>query len=65
VAVSETGNALGLAQSEVEALEPRVLQARLQAIADDFRAIGAHFVVPSVAELPSVLEQIQDRLSTT
>lgn len=63
VAISQTGNALGLSQAEVQALAPSDLKARLQAIDNDFRRCGAHFVIPSAAELPAVLEQIQDRLS--
>lgn len=61
VAVSQTGNALGLSQAEVEALPPAELNARLAAIEKDFRAQGAYYVLRSVAELP---ELIRTQLST-
>lgn len=60
VAVSQTGNALGLSLAEVDALDPSDLQTRLDAIAAEFRELGAGFVIPSVAELPPVLDEIAD-----
>jgi phosphonoacetaldehyde hydrolase len=56
VAVSQTGNALGLSAAEVAALPAAELQARLEKIEQQFRAAGAHQVVRSVAELPRLLE---------
>jgi phosphonoacetaldehyde hydrolase len=58
VAVSQTGNMLGLTQAEVQLLEPSVLQTRLDAIAAEFLKRGAHFVIPSVAGLPAVLDRM-------
>lgn len=57
VAVSQTGNALGLSQAEVEALPAAELTSRLAAIEQEFRAQGADFVLRSVAELPALLVQ--------
>lgn len=57
VAISQTGNALGLSQEEVEALPAAELQSRLAAIEADFRANGAQFVIRSVADLPQLLRQ--------
>ncbi len=58
VAVTRTGNALGLSRAEVEALPAGELAARLHAIGDDFRARGADHVIPSVAELPRLLDEL-------
>lgn len=58
VAVSQTGNALGLSQAEVEKLDPQELQTRLAAIEQDFLAAGAHHVIRSVAALPQLLAKI-------
>jgi phosphonoacetaldehyde hydrolase len=55
VAVSNTGNALGLGLDELEALPERELGARIQQIGADFRANGADFVIPSLADLPDLL----------
>jgi phosphonoacetaldehyde hydrolase len=60
VAVSQTGNALGLSQAEVDGLDPAELRARLGAITTTFRELGADFVIPSVADLPQILDQIAD-----
>jgi phosphonoacetaldehyde hydrolase len=55
VAVTKTGNSLGLSESEVSQLSPTDLQFRLDKIESDFKAIGAHFTIPSVADLPGLL----------
>lgn len=59
VAVSQTGNALGLSLAEVGNLDPQELNSRLAAIERDFLAIGAHHVIRSVAELPQLLMKIR------
>jgi len=64
VAISETGNAMGLSEREVSELPSREMQSRLDAISSDFLACGAHFVIRSVADLPEVLDQITTRLAT-
>jgi phosphonoacetaldehyde hydrolase len=58
VGITRTGNALGLAREEVEALDRRDLDGRLAAIAADMRQAGAHHVIESVADLLPVLDQI-------
>lgn len=55
VAVSLTGNALGLSHQEVCALPAAELSQRLLKIEQDFRAAGADYVISSVAELPELL----------
>jgi phosphonoacetaldehyde hydrolase len=56
LAVSRTGNALGLSAAEVAALPPAELADRLAAIEREFRAAGAEFVIESVADLPRLLD---------
>lgn len=58
VAVTRTGNALGLSREEVDRMEPSVLASRLDEIAADFRAQGAHYVIESVADLIPVLDDL-------
>lgn len=58
VAISKTGNMLGLDERGVAALPPEELAARLQGITDQFRALGAHHVIESVADLPALLERV-------
>ncbi|HVX10299.1 MAG TPA: phosphonoacetaldehyde hydrolase [Pirellulales bacterium] len=55
VAVTQSGNAIGLSESEVAALAPEDLQNRLERSERMFRAAGADFVIKSVAELPTLL----------
>lgn len=63
VAISESGNAMGLSEGEVAQLSADERQSRLDAIATDFRDGGAHYVIRSVAGLPEVLDQITARLA--
>ena len=55
VAVSLTGNAMGLSLAEVCALPANELSERLLAIEQEFLDAGADFVITSVAELPELL----------
>lgn len=59
LAVTLTGNALGLSPAEISALSPGELDARLAVIERDFRAAGAHHVLPSVADLPQLLDTLE------
>lgn len=61
VAVSRTGNALGLAEDECRRLPPPELAARLAAIERDFLTAGAHAVIPGVADLPTLIRQRERR----
>ena len=54
IAVAQTGNALGLGQSECESLDPADLKIRFDRIAESFLAQGAHVVVGSVADIPQL-----------
>ncbi|MFQ3566273.1 MAG: phosphonoacetaldehyde hydrolase [Aggregatilineales bacterium] len=62
VAVSQTGNALGLTEAEVEALDPAALADQLAPIEAGLYEAGAHVVIRSVAELPAALDAIEERL---
>ncbi len=62
VAVSQTGNALGLTGAEAEALDPAALAEQLAPIEAMLYEAGAHAVIRSVAELPAVLDAIEARL---
>lgn len=56
VAVTKTGNAMGLSQEEVDGLTAHELSTRLRGIEDSFRKVGAHYVIESVAELPRIMD---------
>lgn len=56
VAVSKTGNALGLSQDDVNNLDPIDLEGRLAKISRDFLESGADYIVESVADLPGLIQ---------
>ncbi|MFO0820660.1 MAG: phosphonoacetaldehyde hydrolase [Pirellulales bacterium] len=61
VAVVESGNAFGLSPEQLASLSPSERSERWETAESEFRARGAHFVIPSVAALPDVVRQIQSR----
>ncbi len=63
VAVTKSGNEIGLSESEVEQLPPEELRQRLEAADTKFRKCGAHFVIESVADIPPVIATINQRLT--
>jgi phosphonoacetaldehyde hydrolase len=63
VGVSKTGNEFGLTLAEVEAMSPSDFSSRLQVASERLLQAGAHFVVESVAELPPIIGEINERLA--
>ena len=59
VAVSESGNEVGLSRAQLEALSSSERTARLAAAEERLRGAGAHTVLHSVADLPSWLDEIR------
>jgi phosphonoacetaldehyde hydrolase len=57
LAISATGNEVGLEQAALAALAEPEREARIAAAADRLRAAGAHDVLRSVAELPAWIER--------
>jgi phosphonoacetaldehyde hydrolase len=59
VAVTRTGNSLGLSQEEAARADAADLAGRLDAAAVEFRRAGAHYVIESVADLLAVLDELE------
>ncbi len=62
VAVTVSGNEVGLEEAEWQALSSEEQQALREAAQQKFAASGAHYIVDSVADLPAVIEAIGKRL---
>ncbi len=58
IAVSLTGNALGLSEAEVNQIDGNELSQRLNRIQADFLEAAAHMTVNSVAEIPDRLREL-------
>jgi phosphonoacetaldehyde hydrolase len=59
VAVTRTGNCLGLSLDELARADRADLAARLHAASQDFRRAGAQHVIESVADLLPVVDEIE------
>ncbi|MHC1790041.1 phosphonoacetaldehyde hydrolase [Solidesulfovibrio sp.] len=63
IALTKSGNELGLPLAAVESLPPSERTARLAAIADRLLQAGAHYVAEDISQVPNVLAAINERLS--
>jgi phosphonoacetaldehyde hydrolase len=64
VGITRTGNEVGLTEAEFADLSPDAQAAAIQMAAGKLTAAGAHFTIASVADLGSILNEIEDRLSS-
>lgn len=62
VGVIESGNGIGLLPEEIERLGEDDLARRVEKARDELQRAGAHFTVPTVADLPPIIEEIEFRL---
>jgi phosphonoacetaldehyde hydrolase len=62
IGITQTGNELGLTQSEVEHLTEAERDAKLAPIEKRLLEAGAHYVVRSIADVPAILASIEARL---
>ena len=63
IAVAATGNELGLSQRDAAAFPASELRERTQAAHDRLAPAGPHYLVDGIADVPSVLDQIEARLA--
>lgn len=63
IGITRTGNEVGLSLEEAEAMDPPALEALVRHADGKLRAAGAHFVVESAADIPPVLDVIEERLA--
>ncbi len=64
VAVTQSGNELGLSLAESKKLSESKLSNSLAPIEKRMRQTGAHYVIRTIADLPPVLDDIEKRLSS-
>ncbi|MCA9076164.1 MAG: phosphonoacetaldehyde hydrolase [Planctomycetaceae bacterium] len=62
VAITMSGNELGLTQDEAAALCADERAARKTAIEQKFKSVAPHYMIESVADLPEILDEIDGRL---
>jgi phosphonoacetaldehyde hydrolase len=65
VGVAATGNMMGLSQRAFEALSASQRETRLAEARTELEKAGAHYVVDSISDLDSVLDDINARLKST
>lgn len=63
VGLAGSGNGVGLSQAEFTALSRPERLRRMRAVADEFLAAGADFVIETVADLPELVVEIDRRLA--
>jgi phosphonoacetaldehyde hydrolase len=63
IALTKSGNELGLPLEAIQSLPPSVLTARLTAIENRLREAGAHYVAEDISQVSELLPAINERLS--
>ena len=63
IGVAATGNAFGMSYSEFQALPPGERQSRIAGSRAELERAGAHFVIDTLDQLDSLLDEIDARLS--
>ncbi len=63
IGLAKTGTEIGLNKEEIDALEPDVLQAKLDRAYKRMHQTGAHYVVDGIWDVPAVLDDINARLA--
>jgi len=63
VGIAETGNSMGLTEEELRQLPSSEKEKRKEMIREQFKQVGADYVIDSIAELDSIIEDINQRLS--
>jgi phosphonoacetaldehyde hydrolase len=62
IGVAKTGNEVGLNQQEVAALSAEEVIRKVERATDGLARAGAHYVIDSIADLPAVISEIEQRL---
>jgi phosphonoacetaldehyde hydrolase len=62
VGIIETGNSMGLTEEELRELPSTEKEKRKKVIREQFIQIGADYVIDSIAELESIIDDINQRL---
>jgi len=62
VGLARTGNEVGLTEEELDALPPDEVTAKVARATENLRRAGAHYVVDTIAQVPEILLQIEERL---
>lgn len=63
IGLAKTGNEVGLNLEEINATPPTILEAMLVKARGELARMGAHYVVDSIADVPEVVENINQRLA--
>ena len=62
IGLSKTGNEVGLNEQELAALSAEEVKRKVDIAADGLAKSGAHYVVESIADVPAVIAEIEQRL---
>lgn len=63
IGVTASGNAVGLPEKELAELDSDTRQALVKTAEDELLAAGGHYVIDTVADLPTIIDNIEQRLA--
>jgi phosphonoacetaldehyde hydrolase len=62
IGLAKTGNEVGLNEKELAALPAEEVKRKIERAADGLAKSGAHYVVESIADVPPIIDEIEQRL---
>ena len=62
IGLSKTGNEVGLNQQELAALPAKEVKRKIDRATDGLAKAGAHYVIESIADVPPIIAEIEQRL---
>jgi phosphonoacetaldehyde hydrolase len=62
IGVAKTGNEVGLSEKELADMSADEVKRRIETAADGLAKAGAHYVVDSIADVPPIVAEIEQRL---
>merc|ERR1712165_259362 len=63
VGIAKTGNYVGLTEQEMDKMDPKELEAKVDKARKILKDSGAHFIIDTIKDLPPVIDKINERMA--
>merc|ERR1712110_681358 len=63
VGIAKTGNYVGLTEEDMDKMDPKELEAKVEKARKILKDCGAHFIIDTIKDLPQVIDKINERMA--
>ena len=57
------GNYVGLTEADMDKMDPKELEAKVEKARKILKDCGAHFIIDTIKDLPQVIDKINERMA--